>query len=162
MCEWKKVFPVGIRRGDPNLSNSYRLIPVHRQMMAVEAVKENFYCFLGIVHPTYYQSRGWGPWLGNTLSSQINKKSIFYGLFETPPPLNTTNIAVCSTPYNSCNTSPTPLWSPRPYWITKGTEASAHQFGWFFWFFQTVTVVSFKHGNAFYLRVGFWRNIPGQ
>ena len=32
-------------------------------MMAVEAVKENFYCFLGIVHPTYYQSRGWGPWL---------------------------------------------------------------------------------------------------
>ena len=33
-------------------------------MMAVEAVKENFYCFLGIVHPTYYQSRGWGPWLG--------------------------------------------------------------------------------------------------
>ena len=35
-------------------------------MMAVEAVKEKFYCFLGIVHPTYYQSRGWGPWLGNT------------------------------------------------------------------------------------------------
>ena len=33
-------------------------------MMAVEAVKEKFYCFLGIVHPTYYQSRGWGPWLG--------------------------------------------------------------------------------------------------
>ena len=32
-------------------------------MMAVEAVKEKFYCFLGIVHPTYYQSRGWGPWL---------------------------------------------------------------------------------------------------
>ena len=23
-------------------------------MMAVEAVKEKFYCFLGIVHPTYY------------------------------------------------------------------------------------------------------------
>ena len=33
-------------------------------MMAVEAVKEKFYCFLGIVNPTYYQSRGWGPWLG--------------------------------------------------------------------------------------------------
>ena len=32
-------------------------------MMAVEAVKEKFYCFWGIVHPTYYQSRGWGPWL---------------------------------------------------------------------------------------------------
>ena len=32
-------------------------------MKAVEAVKEKFYCFLGIVHPTYYQSRGWGPWL---------------------------------------------------------------------------------------------------
>ena len=32
-------------------------------MMAVEAVKEKFYCFLGIVHPTYYQSRGWGTWL---------------------------------------------------------------------------------------------------
>ena len=59
----KKFFPVGIRRGDPKYSNSYQLIPVHRQMMAVEAVKEKFYCFLGIVHPTYYQSRGWGPWL---------------------------------------------------------------------------------------------------
>ena len=35
-------------------------------MKAVEAVKEKFYCFLGIVHPTYYQSRGWGPWLGCT------------------------------------------------------------------------------------------------
>ena len=35
-------------------------------MKAVEAVKENFYCFLGIVHPTYYQSRGWGPWLGSS------------------------------------------------------------------------------------------------
>ena len=35
-------------------------------MKAVEAVKEKFYCFLGIVHPTYYQSRGWGPWLGWT------------------------------------------------------------------------------------------------
>ena len=34
-------------------------------MKAVEAVKEKFYCFLGIVHPTYYQSRGWGPWLGS-------------------------------------------------------------------------------------------------
>ena len=33
-------------------------------MKAVEAVKEKFYCFLGNVHPTYYQSRGWGPWLG--------------------------------------------------------------------------------------------------
>ena len=32
-------------------------------MKAVEAVKEKFYCFLGNVHPTYYQSRGWGPWL---------------------------------------------------------------------------------------------------
>ena len=32
-------------------------------MKAVEAVKEKFYCFWGIVHPTYYQSRGWGPWL---------------------------------------------------------------------------------------------------
>ena len=57
----KKFFPVGTRRGDLNLSNSYQLIPVHRQMMAVEAAKEKFYCFLGIVHPTYYQSRGWGP-----------------------------------------------------------------------------------------------------
>ena len=62
-CEWKKVFPVGTWRGDPKYSNSYQLIPVHRQMMAVEAVKEKFYCFLGIVHPTYYQSRGWGTWL---------------------------------------------------------------------------------------------------
>ena len=35
-------------------------------MKAVEAVKEKFYCFLGIVHPTYYQSRGWGTWLPNT------------------------------------------------------------------------------------------------
>ena len=48
----------------PDVSNSYRLIPVHRQMMAVEAVKEKCYCFLCIVNPTYYQSsRGWGPWL---------------------------------------------------------------------------------------------------
>ena len=51
----KKFFPGGIRRGDPKYSNSYQLIPVHRQMMAVEAAKEKFYCFLGIVHPTYYQ-----------------------------------------------------------------------------------------------------------
>ena len=50
-------------------TNPYRLIPVHCQMMAVEAVKEKFYCFLGIVHPTYYQSRGWGPWLGDDRSS---------------------------------------------------------------------------------------------
>ena len=41
-------------------------------MKAVEAVKEKFYCFLGIVHPTYYQSRGWGPWLDQyALSSKI-------------------------------------------------------------------------------------------
>ena len=38
-------------------------------MKAVEAVKEKFYCFLGIVHPTYYQSKGWGPWLNDQASS---------------------------------------------------------------------------------------------
>ena len=27
-------------------------------MKAVEAVKENFYCFLGIVHPTVYNTVG--------------------------------------------------------------------------------------------------------
>ena len=54
----KKVFPVGTRRGDPNVSNSYRHIPVHYLMKAVEAVKENFYCFLGIVHPTVYNTVG--------------------------------------------------------------------------------------------------------
>ena len=27
-------------------------------MMAVEAVKEKFYCFLGIVHPTVYNTVG--------------------------------------------------------------------------------------------------------
>ena len=54
----KKVFPVGTRRGDPKVSNSYQLIPVHRQMIAVEAVKEIFYCFLGIVHPTVYNTVG--------------------------------------------------------------------------------------------------------
>ena len=42
-------------------------------MMAVEAVKEKFYCFLGIVHPTYYQSRGWGPWLDSYYYSGIDK-----------------------------------------------------------------------------------------
>ena len=39
-------------------------------MKAVEAVKEKFYCFLGIVHPTYYQSRGWGPWLGKATQTE--------------------------------------------------------------------------------------------
>ena len=48
----KEFFPVGTRRGDPNLSNSCRLIPVHCQMMAMEAVKEKFKCFLGIVQCT--------------------------------------------------------------------------------------------------------------
>ena len=52
----KEFFPVGTWRGDPNLSNYCRLIPVHRQMKAVEAVKENFYCFLGIVHTTVYNT----------------------------------------------------------------------------------------------------------
>ena len=46
-------------------------------MMAVEAVKENFYCFLGIVHPTYYQSRGWGPWLGK--GGICGQKILFFG-----------------------------------------------------------------------------------
>ena len=78
----KKVFPVGTWRGDPNLSNSYRLIPVHRQMMAVEAVKEKFYCFLGIVHPTYYQSRGWGPWLGPSLPSRSVRQAEPSDLFS--------------------------------------------------------------------------------
>ena len=54
----KEFFPVGTQRGDPNLSNSYRLIPVHYLMKAVEAVKEKFYCFLGIVHPTVYNTVG--------------------------------------------------------------------------------------------------------
>ena len=48
----------GTRRGDPNLSNSYRFIPVHCLMKAVEAVKVKFYCFLGIVHPTVYNTVG--------------------------------------------------------------------------------------------------------
>ena len=54
----KKNFPVGIQRGDPKYSNSYQLIPVHCLMKAVEAVKEKFYCFLGIVHPTVYNTVG--------------------------------------------------------------------------------------------------------
>ena len=40
-------------------------------MKAVEAVKEKFYCFLGIVHPTYYQSRGWGTWLGREARRRV-------------------------------------------------------------------------------------------
>ena len=54
----KKFFPVGTRKGDPKYSNSYRHIPVHCLMKAVEAVKEKFYCFLGIVHPTVYNTVG--------------------------------------------------------------------------------------------------------
>ena len=33
-------------------------IPVHCLMKAVEAVKVKFYCFLGIVHPTVYNTVG--------------------------------------------------------------------------------------------------------
>ena len=36
------------------------------QMKAVDAVKEKITCFLDIVNPTYYQSNGWGPWLGSS------------------------------------------------------------------------------------------------
>ena len=54
----KEFFQLETRRRDPNLSNSYRLIPVHCLMKAVEAVKVKFYCFLGIVHPTVYNTVG--------------------------------------------------------------------------------------------------------
>ena len=65
-------------------------------MKAVEAVKEKFYCFLGIVHPTYYQSRGWGPWLVHcapvyqatikkTNKCSVNGKSEFFGEGELVP-----------------------------------------------------------------------------
>ena len=76
----KRVFPLGTWRGGPNLSNSYRLIPVHFLMKAVEAVKVKFDCFLGIVHPTHYQSRGWGPWLVYTWVPRRQLFEIF-----TPP-----------------------------------------------------------------------------
>ena len=33
-------------------------------MKAVEAVKENFYCFLGIVHPTVYNTVGEPDYMG--------------------------------------------------------------------------------------------------
>ena len=79
----KKFFPVGIRRGDPKYSNSYQLIPVHCLMKAVEAVKEKFYCFLGIVHPTYYQSRGWGPWLVFTSrNKKCSHSTVFWAILS--------------------------------------------------------------------------------
>ena len=57
-------------------------------MMAVEAVKEKFYCFLGIVHPTYYQSRGWGPWLVQTqllnTATMIGLNSLAWLTSDTP------------------------------------------------------------------------------
>ena len=99
LCEWKKVFPVGIRRGDPKYSNSYQLIPVHRQMMAVEAVKENFYCFLGIVHPTYYQSRGWGPWLVNSK----HQESTNFQMCEMPHINHITRYHIIIIKYHTAN-----------------------------------------------------------
>ena len=53
-------------------------------MMAVEAVKENFYCFLGIVHPTYYQSRGWGTWLMPYTSKTDEFSEKFQTAFDHP------------------------------------------------------------------------------
>ena len=49
-------------------------------MMAVEAAKEKFYCFLGIVHPTYYQSRGWGPWLVAMCPSSVILANVYIGV----------------------------------------------------------------------------------
>ena len=44
-------------------------------MKVVEAVKEIFCCVLGIVNPTYYQSRGWGPWLCWTRTPDSGSKA---------------------------------------------------------------------------------------
>ena len=70
----KEFFPVGTQRGDPNLSNSYRLIPVHCQMKAVEAVKDKFNCFLGYctVYTQLYTIQ-----LGNLTSFNPKKTSSF-------------------------------------------------------------------------------------